>query len=105
MMTWSTSKSSPLAAKSVQTNVGQSPSSLLNLFRFSTLSSQGKTQFVKYYRLTFLHAHQRCSESIKYLDLMVGNICKQSLLKVFIEGRQSSKHVKICYYMYADRWR
>lgn len=37
MITWSTSKSSPLAARSVQTNVGQSPSSLLNFLRFSTL--------------------------------------------------------------------
>lgn len=37
MITWSTSKSSPLAAKSVHTNVGQSPSSLLNFLRFSTL--------------------------------------------------------------------
>lgn len=37
MMTWSTSKSNPRAAKSVQTKVGQSPSSLLNLARFATL--------------------------------------------------------------------
>ena len=37
MMTWSTSRSRPLAARSVHTNVGQSPSSLRNLFRFSTL--------------------------------------------------------------------
>lgn len=37
MITWSTSRSRPLAARSVQTNVGQSPSSLLNFFKFSTL--------------------------------------------------------------------
>jgi hypothetical protein len=37
MITWSTSRSRPLAARSEHTNVGQSPSSLLNFFKFSTL--------------------------------------------------------------------
>lgn len=65
MITWSTSKSSPLAARSVQTKVGQSPSSSLNFLRFSTLGSASK-RWVNSLTNVWVHRESFIEGSKKY---------------------------------------